>query len=318
MSYLNNLRMVFAGDFQADVSTVNNDVRHYDNETFQARFQKFQQGPVLNGWWNPIGSGAFRLINCQVQSVSYQDGSSTTNKKDDPAIGLAIAGSDDRVGAKIVDLDPQWQLASQLWGLEMRLTDGKNPSLFGGYFEPAAFRDILFGRQEGGSAGDQTAAAAFQSVLTDLQWSENLLDSRFLQELKAVTDNGIMSVRLNTFGFSTNHTSDRFTIGTVVGTIGPYCPNEPRSFVLGRRMAPLNGQRTADNINFFDCYLDKQNHWVFADLGNALPLTNGYGRLKDLGDLQLAVLLQDTTKENERVTKNVDFIPLGTTTDECG
>ena len=137
MSYLNNLRMVFAGDFQADVSTVNNDVRHYDNETFKARFQKFQQGQVLNGWWNPIGSGAFRLINCTVQSVSYQDGSSTSNKKDDPAIGLAIAGSDDRVGAKIVDLDPQWQLASQLWGLEMRLTDGQNPSLFGGYFEPA-------------------------------------------------------------------------------------------------------------------------------------------------------------------------------------
>jgi hypothetical protein len=28
MSYLNNVRLVFTGKFQADVSTVNNDVRH--------------------------------------------------------------------------------------------------------------------------------------------------------------------------------------------------------------------------------------------------------------------------------------------------
>ncbi len=313
MSYLSNLRMVFAGDFQADISTVNNDVRHYDNKTFEARFQKFQQGPVLNGWWNPIGSGAFRLINCKVQSVYYKDGSSTSDENDDPAIGLSIAGSDDRVGAKLVDLDPQWQLASQIWGLEIRLSDGKIPNLFAGYFEPAAFRDILFGRQEGASAGDQTAAAAFQSVLTNLQWAEDLLNSRFLQELKAVTDNGLMSVRLNTFGYKMDHTSDRFTIGTVVGTIGPYYPNEPRSFVLGRRMVPINGKQTSDNINFFDCRVDEETCSVFADLGNALPLTNGYGRLKDLGDLQLAVLVQDTIKENERVTKNADFIPLGTT-----
>ena len=313
MSYLSNLRMVFAGDFQADVSTVNNDVRHYDNKTFETRFQKFQQGRVLNGWWNPIGSGAFRLINCKVQSVYYKDGSSTSDKKDDPAIGLLIAGSDDRVGGKLVDLDPQWQLASQIWGLEIRLTDGKIPYLFAGDFEPAAFRDILFGRQEGASAGDQTAAAAFQSVLMNLKWAEGLLNSRFLQELKAVTDNGLMSVRLNTFGYKTDHTSDRFTIGTVVGMIGPYYPNEPHSFVLGRRMVPLNGERTSDNINFFDCRVDEETNSVFADLGNALPLTNGYGRLKDLGDLQLAVLKDDQTKENQRVTKNADFIPLGTT-----
>ena len=313
MSYLNNLRMVFAGDFQADTSTVNNDVRHYDNETFQPRFQKFQKGPVLNGWWNPIGSGAFRLINCKVQSVYYQDGSSTSDKNDDGAIGLLIGGSDDRVGGKIVDLDPQWQLASQIWGLEIRLTDGQIPDLFAGHFEPTAFRDILFGRQEGASAGDQTAAAAFQSVLTNLQWADNLLNSRFLQELKAATSNGLMSVRLNTFGYKTDHTSDRFTIGTVVGTIGPYYPNEPRSFVLGRRMVPLNGERTSDNINFFDCHVDQETHSVFADFGNALPLTNGSGRLKDLGDLQLAVLTNDATKENQRVTKNSDFIPLGTT-----
>ncbi len=40
MSYLGNLRLVFSGDFQADVSTVNNDVRHYDTYSFESRFQE--------------------------------------------------------------------------------------------------------------------------------------------------------------------------------------------------------------------------------------------------------------------------------------
>ncbi|BAZ49110.1 hypothetical protein NIES4103_17210 [Nostoc sp. NIES-4103] len=313
MSYLDNLRLTFAGDFQADVSTVNNDVRHFDNATFEDRFQNFQQGNVANGWWNPIGSGAYRLINCKVQSVHYQDGSGTTDATVDPAVGLFIDGSNDRVGGKLVDLDPQWQLASQIWGLKIRLTDGKIPHLLTANFEPTAFRDILFGRQEGASPGDQTAAASFQSVLTDLEWGENLRNSRFLEELKKATSDGLLSIRLATFGYSTNSTSNRFTIGTVIGAIGPYRLKEPRSFVLGRRMVPLNGQRTTDNVNFFDCRVDEATKTVFADFGNALPLIDGYGSLKNINDLQLAVLTDANTKESQQVSKNSDFIALGTT-----
>ena len=42
MSYLNNVRLIFSGTFQADISTVNNDVRHFDNGTFEPRFQDLQ------------------------------------------------------------------------------------------------------------------------------------------------------------------------------------------------------------------------------------------------------------------------------------
>jgi hypothetical protein len=67
MSSLNNVRTVFNGRFQADVSTVNNDVRHFDNSTFEASFQEFQSNrEVWNGWWNPPGSGAFRFLGCRV------------------------------------------------------------------------------------------------------------------------------------------------------------------------------------------------------------------------------------------------------------
>jgi hypothetical protein len=42
MSYLSNTRLIFTGRFQADVSTVNNDVRHFDDASFDKVFQEFQ------------------------------------------------------------------------------------------------------------------------------------------------------------------------------------------------------------------------------------------------------------------------------------
>ena len=303
MSYLNNLRLVFAGDFQADVSTVNNDVRHYDNATFEKRFQEFQEGNILNGWWNPIGSGAFRLINCKVQSA--------VNEEKDPAVGLFIDGSNNRVGAKMVDLDPQQQLLSQIWGLTIRLTDGQQDFLVG-KFEPVSFRDILFTRREG-ARGSQAASAAFQSVLTNLHWGNDLRGSNCLEALKAVSTNGKLSIRLTTFGYSTNKNEERFTLGKVIGVIGPYEESEPYSFVLGRRIVPNMAQNGSplNKINFFDGWVDEEKSSVLIDLGNALPLTQDL-KLPDLGALQLAVLKDVNTKESDTLSKGDGFVALGT------
>ena len=314
MSYLNNLRLAFSGDFQADVSTVNNDVRHFDNATFQSRFQDFQTRTDANGWWNPIGSGAFRLIDCQIQSVSYEDGTTATDSSLDPAIGLFISGSNDRAGGKIVDLDPQWQLASQLWGLQVRLTQPNGHSPLSGAFEPAAFRDLWFSRLSGGAPGDSGGSSIFQSVLTDLSWDHDLLkslDSPFLTQLQAASKTGLLSIRLTTFGYNLSRSSDRFTVGTVSGVIGPYQPSEPRSFILGRRMVPLNGSTTSSNITFFNCQVVRDSCTVLADFSNALPLKSASGSLANVGTLQLAMLTSEDTLENDRVTRGSDFIPLG-------
>lgn len=305
MSYQNNLRLVFAGDFQSDVSTVNNDVRHYDNATFEQRFQDFQMGEVFNGWWNPIGSGAFRLIKCRVKSLFID-----SEIIEDSAVNLAIDGSNNRVGGKMVDIDPQMQMVSGIWGLTIRLTDGQQDFLVG-QFEPASFRDIMFGRRQGapGSAG---ASAAFQSVLTDLHWGENLRGSRFLEALKASSANGKLSIRFTTFGYSTKKDEERFTLGTVIGAIGPYDENEPRSFVKGRRMVPnldSNGS-PLNKINFFDGLVDEDKNFVLVDLGNALPLTFGL-ELRDFGDLQLAILKDENTQESETLSRNEGFVALG-------
>lgn len=58
MSYLQFPRLAFAGSFQADVSTVNNDPRHYDIDNFEPAFQDFQTKQSYNGWWHPTGTAS--------------------------------------------------------------------------------------------------------------------------------------------------------------------------------------------------------------------------------------------------------------------
>src|ERR1044071_716814 len=88
MSYLGPLRLHFHGRFQADPSTVNNDIRHYNNATFEPRFQEPKDGELANGWWNPDGMANFRLVGCRVSMVSYADGKTS---KRDPVVGMSIS-----------------------------------------------------------------------------------------------------------------------------------------------------------------------------------------------------------------------------------
>jgi hypothetical protein len=192
MSFLNNTRLVFSGSFQADVSTVNNDVRHFDNALWEQRFQDFQKPDgTEDGWWNPVGTGAFRLIGCRITSVHYRDGTSASSAAQDPAVGLMVAGADDRVAAKLVDLDPQWQQASEIWGLEVRLAAGQEPPLVQGRFLPSAFRDLTFTRIPSLQA-DAAASATFQSVMEGVAWSAAAAASRAVRELVEVADSGIL------------------------------------------------------------------------------------------------------------------------------
>jgi hypothetical protein len=297
MSYLDTVRVIFFGDFQADVSTVNNDVRHYDNATFERRFQELSQGPDQNGWWRPRGSGAYRLIGCRVRTIHYQDGESSIDPDVDPVVGALIGGSGDRVSGKIVDLDPQWQMSSQLWGLVISLTDSEGNFLLRGRFEPTGFRDIYFGRQANAQLNGQSASAMFQSVLTEVAWGEAHKSSRGLTELKRLSTPGSLSIRLTTFGYYTLQDKERFTLGTVSGVIGPAYPNEPRSFLGGRRFAPANGKRTSEGLSFFGGIVDGPGKSVLVDVSNTIPLTDPFGAQKDIGSLDVAVVADETITE---------------------
>jgi hypothetical protein len=310
MSYLDQTRIVFFGDFQADVSTVNNDVRHFDSSTFQKRFQELTNGPDQNGWWRPMGSNAYRLINCRVRSVHYGDGSSCTDSSIDSAADALIGGSSDRVAGKIVDLDPQWQMASQVWGLCINLLDSHGSPLFRGQFDPTGFRDIFFGRQPGKTINGQSASAMFQSVLKKVEWSGSWESSRILRELHEASLGGHLSIRLSTFGYYTRQDHDRFTLGTISGVIGPVQEGEPRTFIAGRRFAPINGNRSADGINFFDGLIRQENGMIFLDLSNAIPLRDPFGAQQDIGSLDLAILKDESIAEGQ-VVDGSDTVTIG-------
>jgi hypothetical protein len=311
MSYLSNTRLVFSGAFQADVSTVNNDVRHFDNAHWESRFQELQTGPTEDGWWNPVGTGAFRLVGCSIGRVHYKDGTSATSAAQDPAVGLLIGGANERVAAKLVDLDPQWQMASQIWGLEVRLGAGLEPPLVHGTFLPSPFRDLTFSRVPSLSA-DAAASSCFVSVLENVVWSADAEKSRALKELKQIASSGTLSIRLMTFGYKDQYGDPRFSLGTVCGVIGPALPDEPKTFVLGRRFvaADSSAGQSWNGINYFTGAVDEDSSTLFLDLSNALQLDDALGTVTDIGKVTVGVLRDPSLAEQAPVTA-ANFETLG-------
>ena len=262
MSYMSYPRITFSGKFQADTSTVNNDPRHFSNADFELRFQDYSNKEEFNGWWNPGGTGIFRLAECVTTALVDKNGNKT-----DKTIPLVVGNSTDRPSGKLVDLDPDWQLASTIYGQVVTVTDPNNGEvLLQGDYEPYEFRDLWFTRSPLG--GDEGASAIFQSVLKNLVWSDDLQNYPVLKDMQEKTTNGMLSIRLTTYGYCGDHTAPGFTYGTVLGAIGPYLQGEPESFINARRFAPVK----QTGITNFSFVVDTTQKTLIADLSNALPL----------------------------------------------
>ena len=251
MSYLSTPRLHFAGRFRVDVSTVNNTPENFRDPNDP------KNPPDLS--WNPNGSGSWRVEDCRVTSAVRADGTVARTPADDPVVDTSIA----QVGsARLVDLDTEQQLVSQIWGMRLRLmAPGGGPAFFGA-FKVTAFSDLWFDRAQVPGDGDFKMSAFYQSVLTGVDWSE-LLDSQVLSELRLACASGRLSIKFNVDGFVQSA-----RIGRIVGTIGPALPGEPEHFVLGRHCMPVN---PAVPIGFFPAIVDAQRGKVVADFGNALP-----------------------------------------------
>jgi len=280
VSYLNRPRLHFAGRFEADVSTVNNDPANFDTARFVPGDDQ-RTTDNSKGAWNPRGTGSWRLITCAVTAATYADGSAVAAS--DPVIGMAVAHNRDRVAPKIVDLDPQQQLVSMIWGLELRLVDRSGADALRGAFEPAAFSDLWGRVPSDPNPGDFTLGAFYQSALTQVAWND-AVDSRWLRELRAAAGDGVLSVKFNVDGFSMDWTSPVFATGRIVGTLGPAAANEPQRFVLGRHLAPVD---QSSPLNFAVAVVDESARRIVLDLGNALPTTTLGGPIS-AGTLALA------------------------------
>lgn len=286
MTYLAPLRLHFAGQFQAAPSTVNNDPAHYDNATFK---REYQLPGNTRGWWNPRGNADWRLIGCAVTGAHRADGAATPDE--DPVRGMLVTDSDRQVPAKLADLDSGQQLCSVIFGLEVRLAAADGATFLRGRFRPAGFIDIWNRAQGPGAQGDIGACAAYQSVLTDLEWGD-VSKSPFLTELRAAAVDGRLSIRFNVDGYNLDAASPHFTRGRIVGTIGAASADEPEQFVLGRQFVPAPANAPGfftpvGAINFCTAAVDTVGGQVLLDLGNALPTVAPAGAQEDLGVLTL-------------------------------
>ena len=311
MSYLDIPRLHFSGRFQADVSTVNNDVRYFDNAGFKDAYQTTDGG----GGWNPEGTGIFRLVDCKITGARTAQGALRT-AADDPVIGMALENADDRVFGKLVDLDPQQQVVSQIWGLKLRLTDGREPALFAGEFATAAFIN-LWQRQQTGLPTDQMLAAVYQSILSKVVW-QGAVNSKVLEALRQASEDGYLAIDMNVYGFGQDPAISRYSFGRVNGTIGPYHTSEPQHFVIGRQMVAATPQSPTIPANGVYTFQAKvlDNKTLAADLGNALQIVDSSGKFVDIGTPQMA-MLKTTDPDTLQTTVTPDQVAiLGTIVDQ--
>lgn len=294
MSYLDSPRIHFRGWFQADVSTINNDVRFFQNDSFVPDYQQLN----TNGSWNPRGTAIFRILDCSVTG-GFLDGRALASPADDGAIGLTLQNATDRAPGKLVDLDPQQQMVSMIFGMQVRLAGPKAEALFEGDFAPAAFTN-LWKRQQSGPSTDQQLCAYYQSVLKNVAWSE-YLNSPVLSALKAATQDEMLSIQFNVYGFGRDPSQPRYTMGHLVGTIGPYYSGEPEQFVLGRQMITFapNWPVPATNVNSLQAKLAADGNSLTADFGNTFPIVDSSGAPTFIGLVYLGVL---RTNPDARIT----------------
>ncbi|HEX3148040.1 MAG TPA: hypothetical protein VHR66_08140 [Gemmataceae bacterium] len=155
----------------------------------------------------------------------------------DPLVGVAVNDADSRVEGKLVDLDPEQQMVSEIWGFRVLLGQlGRGPG-FASDFEVSPFADIWTRFPKG--QPDSFFGAFYQGVL-NLNSLTDGTGSRFVKELAA---SGAapkqLSIKFLVDGYNDDRTSPLFTFGRVVGSIGLYLPGEPHHFVAGRCLQPL-------------------------------------------------------------------------------
>ena len=130
MSYLDVPRLHFSGIFIANPSTINNTPQNFD-PTVTITPQ--------NQAWNPNGNHAWKL-SCQVRTAVDISGNV---KSLDPIIGSVVRSIDQPVVAKLVDLDTEQQMVSQIWGMKVKVAVS-DTEFFVGDFQVVCFNDIFF------------------------------------------------------------------------------------------------------------------------------------------------------------------------------
>lgn len=255
MSYLELPRLHFFGTFKAAPSTINNSGRNFDvnrpavplwNPRGLAEFQ------ILQGSEITIPPGA-NVVPTTVRSLVTSTGVIT---RGDPLIGQFVISTNAPSTGKLVDLDPNQQGVSQVWGMQIAIGELGGEQVIGDF--TAAYFQQLFAGASGArnlqGRGMPAFSAAYQSLLTNLRWPETIT-SRFLQTLRAASPDAL-SIRFTVDLIDVSSTlpggvpNPNFTLGRVAGAIGPASPNDPPFLnPRGRMLRPVPLTATNETLS---------------------------------------------------------------------
>ena len=244
-SYLQTPRINFAGRFRADVNTINNRQLNYLLSTMP------DEHAPLDDDWNPQGTNTWVMIDCYVTSVVYTDENGDTKVLDSPTedsiIGLPLVNNPERAFAKLVDVDPDQQQSSTVYGMDLGVnwapSKGEDQTdAFIGDFVPAVITRDIWVRQIRHSTErlQQPMASHSISRLENITWSTTL-NSDVLKMLSQSED---LSIMFSVYNYTRPPPEPWFTYGNVVGSIGIAEEGESLSFPENRVMYPSTDSDT--------------------------------------------------------------------------
>lgn len=205
--------------------------------------------------WNPLGVAQWWLEECTVLSAVGTGGVEVAAS--DAVIGALVESpspktpmSDGQGGfydiAKMVDLDPDQQGRSALYGLRIAVTLPNGAGLQGLMTVPEIRQlkaRIAIAQSSWG------AVCNWMGTLQDVQWSGDISGSPLLMALQAVSAQGLavkLTVDLHQNNPGNNFTSgDVFFYGRVLGSIGPALPGELAQVLPGRCLQKVTPAATA-------------------------------------------------------------------------
>lgn len=265
MSYLDPPRLHLFGRFFANPSTINNVTNNYDPSQVLNNSAGGAPGAV---GWNPPGIALFR-VDVAVQSALGADGGALG--PGDALAGARLQSTGKPNNAKIVDLDPDQQNISQVFGLHVELTLADGTAAFSGSVDTSALSD-LWGRVVGGSGqGIESAGGMFQTVIRVDAWGD-VSRSPILQALKARAGN-TLSIKWNVDGYNGDRTNPGFGWGRMTATIGPALPGEPVRRLARRWMLLPDGIKGAPVLWYAPFQVDEARGRLVVDLGNSVATT---------------------------------------------
>ncbi len=284
MSYLHLPRLHFYGKFKTTPSTLNNTPQNFDPKT-----------PVeeLKQDWNPTGAHWWMFQSVKITSLHFPG---TRKPASDALIGAEVRTTNEPHVAKLVDLDPQQQLTSEIFGMQLKIGHAHSNYVIAN-FRTVAFSD-LFSRVENQPPADSNLSAYYHSVLDVVKWSKDI-SSPFLKALHKASPNRL-SIKFNVDGFDPNIEdpvtfvpNPNFSLGRLAGTIGPHYEGEPPTFLSGRLLKPTetpHNRMVVGKFNYTPALLDVKRKVLLFDLGNTVPTVTAGGLPAEVGQLHGAIL----------------------------